>query len=87
LFKSILAESKSFPKDQAYKDLVALMNYILRQFFKALEKEPFLAIEVRIFGLSRDFRELMIDFQLKFRPRHGIILPIVTRRLISIQSC
>ncbi|RXW22765.1 hypothetical protein EST38_g3081 [Candolleomyces aberdarensis] len=46
LFKSILADQKSFPREQAYKDLVSLVNYILRKFFKALQEEPFLAIEV-----------------------------------------
>ncbi|KAJ3507590.1 hypothetical protein NLJ89_g6215 [Agrocybe chaxingu] len=45
LFKSVLADQKSFPRDQPYKDLIALINFILRQFFKALEKEPFLAVE------------------------------------------
>lgn len=46
LFKSILADQTSLPRDQPYKDLVALINFILRQFFKAIEKDAFLAIEV-----------------------------------------
>ncbi|KAJ3842021.1 timeless protein-domain-containing protein [Lentinula raphanica] len=45
LFKSILADKASFPSNQPHKDLVNLITYILRQFFKALEQEPFLAIE------------------------------------------
>ncbi|KAI0265300.1 timeless protein-domain-containing protein [Gloeopeniophorella convolvens] len=45
LFKSILADQKSFPKDQPYKDLVALINYVLRQFFKAVEADSFVLIE------------------------------------------
>ncbi|KAH9983375.1 timeless protein-domain-containing protein, partial [Russula compacta] len=45
LFKSILADQKSFPKEQPYKDLVALINYLLRQFFKAVEADPFVLIE------------------------------------------
>ncbi|KAJ3814095.1 timeless protein-domain-containing protein [Lentinula aff. lateritia] len=45
LFKIIVADKKSFPPDQPHKDLVNLINYILRQFFKALEQEPFLAVE------------------------------------------
>ncbi|KAF5391610.1 hypothetical protein D9757_002428 [Collybiopsis confluens] len=45
LFKSILADRKSFPQDQPHKDLVSLINYILRQFFKAIEANPFLAVE------------------------------------------
>jgi replication fork protection complex subunit Tof1/Swi1 len=45
LFKHILAEAKTLPKDQSYKDLLALVNFILRKFFKAVEQEPFLVIE------------------------------------------
>ncbi|KAF8153299.1 timeless protein-domain-containing protein [Crassisporium funariophilum] len=45
LFKAILADQKSFPRDQPYKDLINLINFILRQFFKALQEEPFLAVE------------------------------------------
>ncbi|KAF7329666.1 hypothetical protein MKEN_00229700 [Mycena kentingensis (nom. inval.)] len=45
LFQSILAAQKSFPRDQPHKDLVSLVNFILRKFFKALEEEPFLAVE------------------------------------------
>jgi replication fork protection complex subunit Tof1/Swi1 len=46
LFKTILADQKALPREQPYKDLINLINFILRQFFKALEKEPFLAVEV-----------------------------------------
>ncbi|KAI0301445.1 timeless protein-domain-containing protein [Russula brevipes] len=45
LFKTILVDQKSFPKDQPYKDLVALINYVLRQFFKAVEADSFVLIE------------------------------------------
>lgn len=45
LFQTILANQKSLPHQQPYKDLIALLNFILRQFFKALEKDSFLAIE------------------------------------------
>ncbi|KDQ32651.1 hypothetical protein PLEOSDRAFT_48756 [Pleurotus ostreatus PC15] len=45
LFRTILAEQKTLPREQPYKDLVNLINYILRQFFKALEKDSFLAVE------------------------------------------
>jgi replication fork protection complex subunit Tof1/Swi1 len=47
LFKTVLGDQKSFPKDQPYKDLVALINYILRQFFKAVEADSFVLIEVQ----------------------------------------
>ena len=46
LFKSILADQKSIPRDPPYKDLVRLINFILRQFFKAIEENTFLAVEV-----------------------------------------
>lgn len=52
LFKGILAKQPTFPKEQPYKDLTALINYILRQFFKAVDKEPFLIVEVRL-GLHK----------------------------------
>ncbi|KII91841.1 hypothetical protein PLICRDRAFT_38697 [Plicaturopsis crispa FD-325 SS-3] len=45
LFRSILADQKSLPRDQPYRDLINLINFILRKFFKALEEEPFLAVE------------------------------------------
>ncbi|KAK7023845.1 topoisomerase 1-associated factor 1 [Favolaschia claudopus] len=45
LFQTILAAQKSFPRDQPHRDLVQLVNYILRKFFKALEQEPFLAVD------------------------------------------
>ncbi|THH00303.1 hypothetical protein EW026_g2191 [Hermanssonia centrifuga] len=45
LFKNILSEEKSLPKEQAYKDLVNLINYILRKFFKAVEEDSFLMVE------------------------------------------
>ena len=48
MFKTILSDQKSFPKDQPYKDLVALINYVLRQFFKAVEEDSFVLIEVRL---------------------------------------
>ncbi|TFY59930.1 hypothetical protein EVG20_g7607, partial [Dentipellis fragilis] len=45
LFKSILANQKSLPKDQTSKDLLALITYLLRQFFKAVEADSFVLIE------------------------------------------
>ena len=33
------------PREQPYKDLVNLINFILRQFFKALSENTFLAVE------------------------------------------
>ncbi|KAI0366585.1 timeless-domain-containing protein [Pilatotrama ljubarskyi] len=45
LFKQIMAEERSLPKEQPYKDLVALINYILRKFFKAVAEDSFLVVE------------------------------------------
>ncbi|KAG9310160.1 timeless protein-domain-containing protein [Chiua virens] len=45
LFKSILDDQRSLPKDQPSKDLIQLITFILRKFFKAVEEEPFLMIE------------------------------------------
>jgi len=47
LFKTIMDDQKSLPRDQPHKDLINLINFILRKFFKALTEEPFLAVEVR----------------------------------------
>lgn len=46
LFQTILAAQKTFPRDQPHKDLVALVNFILRRFFKAVEEDSFLTVEV-----------------------------------------
>ncbi|KAF9452119.1 hypothetical protein P691DRAFT_772581 [Macrolepiota fuliginosa MF-IS2] len=45
LFKTILSEKDTFPRDQPYKDLISLINFILRKFFKALAEDTFLAVE------------------------------------------
>ncbi|PFH47597.1 hypothetical protein AMATHDRAFT_151707 [Amanita thiersii Skay4041] len=45
LFHTILADKNSFPREQPYKDLINLVNFLLRQFFKAVEKDSFLVVE------------------------------------------
>ncbi|EMD36798.1 hypothetical protein CERSUDRAFT_105876 [Gelatoporia subvermispora B] len=45
LFKKILSEQRSLPKDQSSKDLINLITYILRQFFKAVAEDSFLIVE------------------------------------------
>ncbi|KIJ64730.1 hypothetical protein HYDPIDRAFT_181592 [Hydnomerulius pinastri MD-312] len=52
IFKSILDDQRSLPKDQPYKDLIQVITFILRKFFKALEDEPFLATEA-FFPMNR----------------------------------
>ena len=52
LFKRLLEDQKSFPREQPYKDLVRLVNFLLRQFFKAVEEDSFLIVAVRALNLS-----------------------------------
>ena len=53
LFKKIMAEEKTLPREQPYKDLVALINFLLHKFFKAVEEDSFLIVEVRPLALYR----------------------------------
>ena len=46
LFKQIMAEERTLPREQPYKDLVALINCILRKFFQVAEEDSFLIVEV-----------------------------------------
>ncbi|KAI8989035.1 timeless-domain-containing protein [Trametes punicea] len=69
LFKQILAE-KSLPKDQPYKDLIALINYILRKFFKSVVEDSFLIVEAffpKNRGHWKQFSSLELD-QVGARP-------------------
>ena len=52
LFKTILEDQKSLPRDQPYKDLVNLMNFLVRKFFKAVAEDPFLIVEVGDFSTT-----------------------------------
>ncbi|CAE7152048.1 unnamed protein product, partial [Rhizoctonia solani] len=45
LFQSILKNQSSLPKDQPYKDLIQLINFILRKFFKNAQEHPLLLVE------------------------------------------
>ncbi|CAE6475330.1 unnamed protein product [Rhizoctonia solani] len=45
LFQSILKNQASLPKDQPYKDLLQLINFILRKFFKNAQEHPLLLVE------------------------------------------
>ncbi|CAE6369742.1 unnamed protein product [Rhizoctonia solani] len=45
LFQSILKNQASLPKDQPYKDLIQLINFILRKFFKNVQEHPLLLVE------------------------------------------
>ncbi|CDO77442.1 hypothetical protein BN946_scf184857.g49 [Trametes cinnabarina] len=64
LFKEILAEEKSLPKEQPYKDLVALINYIIRKFFKSVSDDSFLVVEAffpKNRGHWKQFSSLELD--------------------------
>ncbi|KAI0357683.1 timeless-domain-containing protein [Trametes cingulata] len=71
LFKQILAEERSLPKEQPYKDLVALINYILRKFFKAVAEDSFLVVEA-FFPKNRNhwkhFSSIELDPAARTRP-------------------
>ncbi|KDQ07544.1 hypothetical protein BOTBODRAFT_192367 [Botryobasidium botryosum FD-172 SS1] len=45
LFNQILKEQKSLPKETPYRDLIQLINFLLRKFFKAVAETPFLIVE------------------------------------------
>ncbi|KAJ9122390.1 hypothetical protein QFC22_001812 [Naganishia vaughanmartiniae] len=45
VFKQVLDDQRSLPAHQSSKDAVALINFILRKFFKGLEQDPFLAVD------------------------------------------
>ena len=42
----MILEEKSFPREQPYKDLVNLINFLLRKLFKAVAEDSFLIVEV-----------------------------------------
>ncbi|KAG1818982.1 timeless protein-domain-containing protein [Suillus subaureus] len=69
LFKIILDDQKSLPKDQSSKDLVKLVNFILHKFFKALEGEPFLAVEA-FFPKNRGHWKLYSSWEPEQKGRH-----------------
>ncbi|KAL7415832.1 timeless protein-domain-containing protein [Mrakia frigida] len=45
LFRRILENQIALPKDPSSKDLLALVNFILRKFFKTAQESPFLLVE------------------------------------------
>ncbi|KAG9103444.1 Topoisomerase 1-associated factor 1 [Ceratobasidium sp. 370] len=45
LFQSILKVQASLPKEQPYKDLIQLINFVLRKFFKNAQEHPLLLVE------------------------------------------
>lgn len=47
LFRQILDDRKVLPKSRPWADLVTLIQFILKEFFKAARYEPILLIEVR----------------------------------------
>lgn len=49
LFRTILARKDSLPKDQPYKDLIALITFIIKKFFKAVNEDAMMIVEVLTF--------------------------------------
>lgn len=45
LFQKVLDERQSLPKADASNDLVQIINYILRKFFKKVAEDPFVIVE------------------------------------------
>ncbi|KAG8990291.1 Topoisomerase 1-associated factor 1 [Tulasnella sp. JGI-2019a] len=45
LFNRILKDEKTLPKDQSYLDLMALIKFVLRKFFKAVAEDSFILVE------------------------------------------
>ncbi|KAG8903574.1 Topoisomerase 1-associated factor 1 [Tulasnella sp. 403] len=45
LFGRLIKEEKTLPKDQPYLDLMQLVKFVLRKFFKGVEESPFLLVE------------------------------------------
>jgi replication fork protection complex subunit Tof1/Swi1 len=48
LFKNILDHKQYLPRDQPHKDLVNLIQFLLRQFFKAVEDDSFIIVHVSL---------------------------------------
>ncbi|KAG1814818.1 hypothetical protein EV424DRAFT_1413535 [Suillus variegatus] len=69
LFKMILDDQKSLPKDQSSKDLVKLVNFILHRFFKALQGELFLAVKA-FFPKNRGHWKLYSSWEPERKGRH-----------------
>ena len=46
LFNCILAHQKDLPRERPYMDLLHLINFVLRKFFKTMEEQPLLMLEV-----------------------------------------
>lgn len=49
MFKSILDHKQYLPREQPYKDLTNLIQFLLRQFFKAAEEDSFIIVHVRTY--------------------------------------
>ena len=81
LFQSILKVQSSLPKDQPYKDLLQLINFVLRKFFKNVQDHPMLIVEVRRSFLSTlPFHfTLLSSSTLPPHPKQ-IFLPLMFRR-------
>jgi len=58
LFRLILDDKESLPKGDGTKNLLQLINYILRQFFKKVEKDPWVIVEAALPKRRGDWQHL-----------------------------
>jgi replication fork protection complex subunit Tof1/Swi1 len=52
LFKKVLGDAKSFPKDQAYTDAKNVLEYVVKKFVKAAKENHMVMIEVSSLRVS-----------------------------------
>lgn len=52
LFQRLLRDERTLPKDQPYQDLMTLVKYLLRKFFKAVTEDNFILVEASGMPLS-----------------------------------
>lgn len=46
LFRQILDDRKSLPKTRPWQDLLSLIQFVLKEFFKVAREQPIILIEV-----------------------------------------
>lgn len=71
LFQRILRDEKLLPKEQPYLDLVTLVKFILRKFFKAVAEDPFILVEAWYFHFipSRSRLNFLVTVVLPSNPK------------------
>ncbi|QRW13593.1 topoisomerase 1-associated factor 1 [Ceratobasidium sp. AG-Ba] len=70
LFQSILKVQSSLPKDQPYKDLIQLINFVLRKFFKNAQEHPLLLVEA-FYPKNRGQWKAYSSYEPEVKPKSG----------------